>query len=178
MALHICATCWQKDKVQLPHPESSTSCPYASAWLKRKSQILQKSNEIVRKNEILIDLFLPSFCQNEYQFNLTNVPNKKLKQDFKICQHSKKCEICKNSKQYISESEIEFLIDAHKKVSESGKYNFEECRIPVYSRINVTYIRSWLTDFRDQTLCELLEFGFPFGFNGDQILLKQTNTSE
>ena len=30
MALHICATCWQKDKVQLPHPESSTSCPHAS----------------------------------------------------------------------------------------------------------------------------------------------------
>ena len=45
-------------------------------------------------------------------------------------------------------------------------------------RINVNYIRSWLTDFRDQTLCELLEFWFPTGFNGGQILLKQTNTSE
>ena len=28
---HICATCWQKYKVKLPHPESSSSCPHASA---------------------------------------------------------------------------------------------------------------------------------------------------
>lgn len=31
LALHICATCWQKDKIQLSHPECSTSCPHASA---------------------------------------------------------------------------------------------------------------------------------------------------
>ena len=30
MAMHICASCWLKDKVQLPHPECSTSCPHAS----------------------------------------------------------------------------------------------------------------------------------------------------
>ena len=31
LSQHICATCWQKDKVKLPHPESSSSCPHASA---------------------------------------------------------------------------------------------------------------------------------------------------
>ncbi|MEW8546061.1 MAG: hypothetical protein AB2693_21270, partial [Candidatus Thiodiazotropha sp.] len=30
MAMHICATCWQKDKVKLSHPECSSSCPHAS----------------------------------------------------------------------------------------------------------------------------------------------------
>lgn len=31
LASHICATCWQKDKIQLSHPECSTGCPHASA---------------------------------------------------------------------------------------------------------------------------------------------------
>ena len=31
LSQHICAPCWQKDKVKLPHPESSSSCPHASA---------------------------------------------------------------------------------------------------------------------------------------------------
>ena len=32
--LHICATCWQKDRKQNPHPEISTECPYqGKKWL-------------------------------------------------------------------------------------------------------------------------------------------------
>ena len=31
LSQHICATCWQKDKLKLPHPESSSSCPHAAA---------------------------------------------------------------------------------------------------------------------------------------------------
>ena len=31
MATHICATCWQKDKKKLEHPECSSSCPHISA---------------------------------------------------------------------------------------------------------------------------------------------------
>lgn len=30
-AKHVCATCWQKDGKQLPHPECSSACPHASA---------------------------------------------------------------------------------------------------------------------------------------------------
>ena len=49
--------------------------------------------------------------------------------------------------------------NAHHRVLDSDKFNFQECRIPVYFKLNVDYIRSLLTDFKDQTLCELLEFG-------------------
>lgn len=31
MAMHICATCWLKDKKKLEHPESSTACPHLIA---------------------------------------------------------------------------------------------------------------------------------------------------
>lgn len=31
MAMHICATCWLKDKQKLEHPESSAACPHAIA---------------------------------------------------------------------------------------------------------------------------------------------------
>ena len=31
MATHICATCWQKDKKKLEHPECSSACPHVSA---------------------------------------------------------------------------------------------------------------------------------------------------
>lgn len=31
LAAHICATCWQKDKKKLEHPESSSCCPHISA---------------------------------------------------------------------------------------------------------------------------------------------------
>ena len=31
LSQHICATCWQKDKLKLLHLESSSSCPHAAA---------------------------------------------------------------------------------------------------------------------------------------------------
>ena len=31
LALHICASCWLKDKKKLDHPESSTACPHLNA---------------------------------------------------------------------------------------------------------------------------------------------------
>ena len=87
----------------------------------------------------------------------------------------KNCDICQNSKKYLSQAHLEFLVDAHHKIIESGKFNFQECRIPIYSKLNVTYIRSWLADFKDQTLCDLLEFGFPVVFNGINLYLRILN---
>jgi hypothetical protein len=29
-AKHICATCWDLDKKELPHPECSSACPHAN----------------------------------------------------------------------------------------------------------------------------------------------------
>ena len=31
LAMHICASCWLKDKTKLEHPESSTACPHLAA---------------------------------------------------------------------------------------------------------------------------------------------------
>ena len=44
--------------------------------------------------------------------------------------------------------------------------------------MNVNYIRSWLTDFKDHFLYELLEFGFPIEFNGEHSLFEHTESSQ
>ena len=39
--------------------------------------------------------------------------------------------------------------------------------------MNIDYMRSLLLDYKDNVVCDLLEFGFPIGFNGirSQILI-------
>ena len=49
----------------------------------------------------------------------------------------------------------------------SGKFNFEECRIPINNRLNIDYIGNCLEDYKDKQICDFLEFGFPIGYNGD-----------
>lgn len=58
-------------------------------------------------------------------------------------------------------------IELHRQVQESGRYNFEGCRIPVASALNIQYFRAMLTDYKDPDLCDLLEYGFPVGFQED-----------
>ena len=127
--------------------------------------------------EALTDLFLPSFCISRLDTSFCESGAKHVS-DIKICHHSNACDICQNSKKYLSPAHLKFLLNAHHRVLDSGKFNFQECRIPVYSKLNVDYICSWLTDFKDQALCELLEFGFPVGFNGDQSLFEHTESSQ
>ena len=112
------------------------------------------------------NLFLPSFCElkdNEICSKL----------EIKFCKHSPNCTICQVTKNKIKTSDIEFLVETHHKVKESGKFNFQECRIPINTRINVNYLRNWLFDYKDKIICDLLEFGFPLGYQGDDTLLKQ-----
>ena len=52
-------------------------------------------------------------------------------------------------------------------------FNFQECRIPINNRNNINYLRNWLFDYKDKIICDLLEFGFPLGYQGDDTLLKQ-----
>lgn len=47
-------------------------------------------------------------------------------------------------------TDTNLLLDTHKAVKTSGKYNFEVCRIPIYSRMHIQYSRSMLIDFKDQ----------------------------
>jgi hypothetical protein len=49
----------------------------------------------------------------------------------------------------------------HNKVVSSGYHNYDGCRIPVKSGINVDFFRKNLSDYDDRIICELLEFGAP-----------------
>ncbi|MEW8546060.1 MAG: reverse transcriptase domain-containing protein [Candidatus Thiodiazotropha sp.] len=136
---------------------------------------LQKAQAIVEKKSNLSDLFLPTFCKinNEKSKNLAS---NDLDIDLNLCKHSLKCQICNNTKKNTNISDIKFLLDAHHQVCESGKYNFEGCKIPVNFRMNISYIKSWLSDYKDTKLIEFLEFGFPIGFVGDKSILSHFNS--
>ena len=53
------------------------------------------------------------------------------------------------------------IIEVHNKVASSGYHNYDGCRIPVKSGINVDFFR------KDRIICELLEFGAPVGFESN-----------
>ncbi|CAG2206966.1 unnamed protein product [Mytilus edulis] len=44
-------------------------------------------------------------------------------------------------------------------------YNFESLRIPIYTRLNVSFWRQQLVCYFDKDVCEFLEFGWPIGIN-------------
>ena len=54
---------------------------------------------------------------------------------------------------------------AHALVKATGKPNYMEARLPVPSQLNVEIWKSLLTEYWDQQLLQLLEFGFPLDFN-------------
>ena len=42
----------------------------------------------------------------------------------------------------------------------------------------MSYIRTWLTDYKDHLLCDLLQFGFPIGLNGDQSIFRDVKSTD
>lgn len=92
------------------------------------------------------------------------------------CQHSSKCDICQVTKANIKESDISYFLKSHNEVKKSGMYNFEKCKIPVNSRLNIQYLRSMLIDYKDNKICDLLEFGFPLGYTGDETCFDGLST--
>ena len=72
-------------------------------------------------------------------------------------------------------SDIQYFLHAHEEVIKSGKFNYEECRIPTNTRMNLPFLRSWLTDYNDKRICEFLEYGFTLGANDFGSVLKDTN---
>ena len=59
------------------------------------------------------------------------------------------------------------IISTHLMVRESGLPHFLKRRIPVGSNLKVDRWRFHLTDYWDQQLPDLLEYGFPIDFNRD-----------
>ena len=66
--------------------------------------------------------------------------------------------------------EIPNIIQAHKLIRNSGLPNFLGLRIPVATRLNVGTWRHYLSDYFDQQLSDLIEFGFPLDFDRNRVL--------
>ena len=58
-------------------------------------------------------------------------------------------------------SETSKLISANKLIKDSGMLNFQSCKIPVSSKLNLDYIELHLQDYGDKIICEFLKFGWP-----------------
>jgi hypothetical protein len=54
-------------------------------------------------------------------------------------------------------------------IKASGLYNFQNCRIPVFSRLNVSYIWQNLVNYSNYQVCDFLEYGWPMVHNGSSI---------
>ena len=79
-----------------------------------------------------------------------------------VCQHKETCKTAKN----LTLNEIQDKIMIHKQVQKSGKCNFQACRILINTRINTKFMKHMLINYNDFQVCELLDFGFPIGFEG------------
>ena len=62
------------------------------------------------------------------------------------------------------------IIEAHNLVRQSGVPNFLKCRIPVETSLNANIWRSYLKDYWNQQLPDLLQFGFPLDFHRGSII--------
>ena len=58
------------------------------------------------------------------------------------------------------------LIYEFEHVFNSGFKNFEKCRRPVKTSLNISAWRTLLVDYEDTMLCDMLEFGFPLDIQG------------
>ena len=56
-----------------------------------------------------------------------------------------------------------FFIEANQQVRQSGKHNFQGCKILLPSSFNFPFLEQHLTDYQDTKLVDMLKFGFPIG---------------
>ena len=65
-----------------------------------------------------------------------------------------------------------YFIDLHKKVKDSGTYNFAGARVELpHSKLNIDLFRHSLQDYDDKEVCQFLQFGFPLGL-AEEIYLE------
>lgn len=57
------------------------------------------------------------------------------------------------------------LIELHNKLVQISGYNYDELRVPIYSRLNISFWIQQLNDYSDKIICSMLEFGWPLGFD-------------
>ena len=62
------------------------------------------------------------------------------------------------------------MVKAHRAVRLSGRPNFQQCKIPVYSNINISYFEEQLSNYQDKEVVSLLRYGCPISFSGRDIV--------
>ena len=67
-------------------------------------------------------------------------------------------------------AQIPDIITAHKFGTQTGIPNFLGARIPIASQLNPLTWHSYLAQFWDKQLLDLIEYGFPLNFHRDRIL--------
>ena len=60
-------------------------------------------------------------------------------------------------------------------VAATGRYNYEQARLPLPSGLNIPVWREELNGYHDGLLVELLEFGFPLSFTGGPLTASTRN---
>ena len=58
------------------------------------------------------------------------------------------------------------VFHAHLLIREAGLPNYLGCHIPVQGQLNAWKWQSYLSDYWDQQLTDLITYGFPLDFNG------------
>ena len=51
-------------------------------------------------------------------------------------------------------------------MSNSGRHNFEECRIPIKTQLNIEAFKWHLVNYHDSKVTEFLQFGWPINCEG------------
>ena len=64
------------------------------------------------------------------------------------------------------------ILQIHALIKATGLPNYMQARIPIQSQLNVQVWKDLLNDYCDQQLLQLIEFGFPLGFNRNCPLRK------
>ena len=60
--------------------------------------------------------------------------------------------------------QLDQLAILYDSVTHTGKYNFQQARLPVPSELNIAVWRKHLLDYHDVIVCEFLEFGWPVNY--------------
>ena len=66
----------------------------------------------------------------------------------------------------VDELELIKFFKTCRKFIESRHYNFECCKIPLRTKLNIPFFQFMLADYEDAAVVELLQYGFPIGFSG------------
>ena len=88
-----------------------------------------------------------------------------MKSSFNSKLHVTQSQIEKSLELSVGQSDYDY-INQHNKIFRSGRYNFEGCKFPLKTNLNIDYFRFMLFEYEDEAICDFLEFGFPLSYFG------------